>query len=190
MINKTELRKELLSKRLKLDQTMVIEKSVLIVDRLLRHSEYLKAKTIMAYIPIKNEVNIKRLIEQAWKDQKQILLPKVDPVNKRMEVYPVVHWNELELGNFQIPEPKIGVIPPFPIADIDVVLIPGVSFDQDGFRLGYGGGYYDRFFDRFDVLPYRIGIAFDMQIVDKLPVEQHDYPVNEVITEKNEVGES
>ncbi len=187
MISKKELRKELMTKRLNMTFDEVKKKSIIIIEKIIEQKIYRNAKTIMVYMPIKNEVAIEALIESAWADQKIVLFPKVNPITKMMDVYKVTDWNGLEKGNYGIPEPKIGGIPPFPVEEIDVVLIPGVGFDEQGFRLGYGGGYYDRFFDRFEALPYKIGVAFEMQVINQLPVEHHDYPVDEVITERRNV---
>jgi len=94
---------------------------------------------------------------------------------------------ELEIGTYQLLEPIVDKKMPFPISNIEVVLIPGVAFDRNGYRLGYGGGYYDRFFANCLTPMYKIGIAYDIQIIDHLPVLKHDYPVDEIITEEQKI---
>lgn len=182
--NKKELRKEYKMLRNQMDLTNVEKKSKLIVEKVIDSDFFVKAKNIMVYVPYKNEVDIRKVFEIAWERRKQILVPKTDSLTKKMEPYVIKSWDELIIGNYNIYEPNNNKKKPFLIDKIDVILVPGIIFARDGYRIGYGGGYYDRFFERFKDLPLIVGIAYDFQILDFLPNDNYDYPVSEIITDE------
>ncbi|MFV9511846.1 5-formyltetrahydrofolate cyclo-ligase [Tepidibacillus sp. LV47] len=181
---KKNLRQFFLEKRNQLDSFTVKEKSEKINQNLLTHPLYQLSQRVMVYLSFKNEVDLKGLIEHAWKQGKQVIAPKTNSKTKQIDPYLIRSWSELEKGILGILEPKTCDKNPFPLKEIELVLVPGLAFDYQGYRLGYGGGYYDRFFDRFAKPPYRIGIAYDFQRVPHLPRDDHDYPVDEICTEK------
>ncbi|TCS79569.1 5-formyltetrahydrofolate cyclo-ligase [Tepidibacillus fermentans] len=181
---KESLRRFFTEKRNQLDPKIVRNTSAKIVQHLLHHPIYQNSNTLMVYLSFRNEVDLTLLIENAWQQRKKVIVPKTNPTNKQMVPYFIQSWNELEEGNYGILEPLICDKNPFPIDQIELVLVPGLAFDQEGYRLGYGGGYYDRFFDRYRKLPYLIGVAYDFQLVQHLPRDDHDYSVNEICTEK------
>ena len=184
---KIELRKELIKKRNDLNSNKMKQFSSIISDKIINNCYFQKASNILAYIPCRNEVDIRDVIEKAWQLNKRIIIPKTDLIEKQIYPYLINSWQELELGNYQLLEPTIDKKKPFPITDIEVVLIPGVAFDKNGYRLGYGGGFYDRFFSNYQTNFYKIGIAYDFQIFNQLPVLKHDFPVDEIITEKQKL---
>jgi len=132
------------------------------------------AKSIMFYYPHKNEVDTLPIIQNLI-GKKIILLPVV----KGKDLYPVSikDLSNLKDGYAGIKEP---VGEPFNPKLIDIVVVPAVAFDKHGYRLGYGKGYYDRFLTKTDAL--KIGFAYDFQILDKIDSEQHDIPVDIIIT--------
>ncbi|OEG00263.1 5-formyltetrahydrofolate cyclo-ligase [Vulcanibacillus modesticaldus] len=184
---KAKMRKEYLEKRNLLSSKDVEQYSMIISEKILSHPSFVNAKTIMAYIPFRNEVDIRLVIEKAWAIGKQILVPKTEPKIKKIEPYLISSWEDLELGHFNVYEPITLNKKPFNGAEIDLVLVPGVAFDKKGYRLGYGGGYYDRFFNHNKMIQNKIGIAYDFQILEQLPIDNHDYPVKELITEKRNI---
>lgn len=183
-IEKKELREKYLKIRSNINSTITKRDSEIISKKIISHHLFQKARNIMIYLPFKNEVDIKIVIESAWDKNKQVLAPKIEPSIKKINPYIIKSWNDLELGFYQIYEPKDDDKNPFPIEEIELVLVPGVAFDKNGYRLGYGGGYFDRFFDQFNIPPYRLAVAFDFQVVDQIPIFSHDIPMNEIITEK------
>lgn len=181
---KAELRKELIKKRNNLSVNEINQFSELISDKIIGNLYFQKANNILAYISFRNEVDVSKIIEKAWNLNKQVLIPKTNLTKKNIQPYEINSWGELQIGNYQLLEPIIDNKETFPIADVEVVLVPGVAFDKNGYRLGYGGGFYDRFFATCQTTLYKIGVAYDFQVIDELPVLDHDCIVNEIITEK------
>ncbi|NDI34707.1 5-formyltetrahydrofolate cyclo-ligase [Chengkuizengella sediminis] len=142
---------------------------------------------IMMYMPFKNEVDITSLMDWCWKSGGTVFLPKVVQ-NNEMEIHLIKKLNDVEVGKFGILEPKSDTDTCHDISQIEVVIVPGIAFNQSGGRLGFGGGYYDRFFSRYDKLgfkePFKIAVGYEIQIVEYVPIEVHDYMMDQVITEK------
>ena len=145
--------------------------------------QYLHADTIMAYLPMPTEVDTTYLILRAWEEGKQVVVPKV--VWKQHRIIPVeidtLDSEQIAL-NRNVPEPAEGM--PIPPSEIDLVVVPGLGFDRNGFRLGRGGGFYDRFLSDADLHARLCGLAFQEQIVDEIPREEHDMKVGLVCTDK------
>jgi 5-formyltetrahydrofolate cyclo-ligase len=139
-------------------------------------AEYSAAKTVMFYAPIKQEVDTTGMISLALREKTVCL-----PVVRGGEIVPVEVEDEswLARGRFGIIEPRAGN--PVDAKDIDVVIVPGIGFDVRGNRLGYGRGYYDRFLKTARAA--KIGLAYDFQVVEALPVHDHDVRVDRIITE-------
>ena len=97
-------------------------------------------------------------------------------------------WNDLEPGSYGILEPKKDKIIEMLIESIDIIIVPGVGFDELGCRLGHGAGYYDNLLKK-SINATHIGLAFEFQIVEKVPIESHDLPVDIIITEKDSQNE-
>lgn len=179
---KCKIRQRILTKRRNLDKSYVENVSKKIYQRLKNISEYQKARTIMFYVSKDNEVETHKMIEDTIKIGKHVCVPYTDRLNKR--IYPVMIKDlekDLELGSFGVLEPKKKNKTDTNF--IDLIITPGIAFDKDGYRLGWGKGYYDRFLGETGKVP-KIGLAFEFQIVPKLPRDRHDIPVDMVITEK------
>lgn len=185
-LSKEELRKAFLKMRVNFDSKKIEEYSDIVSKSILSHYLYNEMKNIMVYISFKNEVNLKYLIEQSWMNGKNIFIPKTNIVAHTMQPYQINSWDDTIKGNYNLIEPKNNLTP-FPIDEIELVLVPGIVFDRKGNRLGYGGGYYDRFFSQFIVHPFRIGVCYEFQLIDNLPSEQHDLPMNEIVTEESNI---
>lgn len=129
----------------------------------------------MLYYPHKNEVDTLSVIKHLLDDGKTVLLPKVS--HKHILPIKIEDLESVQTGYAGIKEPEGEIFG----GEIDLIVVPAVAFDRKGYRLGYGKGFYDRFLeDRKDSL--KVGFAFDFQILDKLPVEPHDVPVDLIIT--------
>lgn len=181
-MNKKELRSYVLSLREGLTEDEIKSKSLIIADRLLSLSFYFKAAVIMAYMDYKKEVRTLTVIERAMKDGKRVVLPLTKPDTHELILVEVRDLNrDIATGFKGIKEPVYEnkrIVAP---GDVDLILVPGVVFDERGYRIGYGGGYYDRFLNK--TCATKIGLAFELQI-HPVPEDVHDVRVDYVVTEK------
>ena len=179
---KEVIRKDILKIRMNMPKSEVIEKSEKIKNRLFEISKYRNAQTILFYISYDNEVYTHNMIKESMSRGKTIVVPKSDKKNRKLILSELTNWKDLEVGAYNILEPKKNYIKEVSIESIDLIIVPGVVFDRNGNRIGHGMGYYDRLLKKSHNIP-RIGLAFEFQIVKKIPIESHDLPVNKIITE-------
>lgn len=177
MERKQQIRAELKKKRDTLTRDETRQLSAGICDRIESQPWFLPSEVLYFYYPLGNEVNLLPLAEKALTLGKQIAFPRVSGMD--MDFYQVSSLTEFEEGNFHVMEPIGAKI--IHRADA-LVLVPGLGFDSQGGRMGYGKGYYDRYFSRFPEC-HKVGIAYAIQLVKKLPGDAHDVPMDEVITE-------
>ncbi len=179
---KERVRQELKAKRLLLTEEEVRRKSRQIVKRMRELLKELKADSFLFFHPIKNEPDITPLAQKLIGEGKRVAFPKV----KGKEIVPirVNSLKELLPGKFGIMEPPYA--PERVIREFDAVFVPGIAFDRKGYRIGFGGGYYDRLLEKLPVKA-KIGVCFDFQLLDKVPTQPFDVPVDFVITEKTMV---
>lgn len=161
-----QIRKEIQNKK---------EKSKSIVHQIINHSKYKEAHVIACYCSLNDEVNLDEIFFDAWSKGKRIVVPKVK--GQTMDFYEIKNMDELEIQSYGIREPKHEVI--FEKNKIDLIFVPGVVFDLDGNRMGFGKGYYDRYLSDLDV--YKIGVCFQEQICEHVPTNQYDIQMNEVV---------
>jgi 5-formyltetrahydrofolate cyclo-ligase len=144
--------------------------------------------TLLTFMPIRSEVDITALTRWWWEAGFHVAVPKVDKALQSMEAYEITSFEELEPGAWGIPEPRTMASRVITPASIDVIIVPGLAYDRQGGRLGYGSGFYDRFLRSYDVIglphPFKLGVCFDIQLQDELPMEQHDLHVDRMITEE------
>lgn len=176
MITKNEIRETIKKQREALDPLNKQKLDELIIEKINKKSEFKTSHTILFYISHKNEVDLKNLIVDSLKE-KIIVLPKVKEDN--LTLHQINSFDDLEKGAYGILEPKQDT-KIFNPAEIDLAFIPGVAFDSQGHRIGFGKGYYDKLNKELKCL--KIGIAYDFQIVDEIPFEPHDVPVDLLIT--------
>ncbi|WP_312114447.1 5-formyltetrahydrofolate cyclo-ligase [Brevibacillus reuszeri] len=142
------------------------------------------AKAIMAFHPFGAELDILPFVEQARGRGQEIWLPLTLLAERRLVPYVFSGPEMLKQGVYGIWEPDSERAVEADIAKLDVVLVPGVAFDRSGGRMGYGGGFYDRFLAGLKERPYLLGVGFSMQVVDHVPLEPHDIPLDAVVTEE------
>ena len=142
MDTKKEIRKKVFAARKQRTDAWVEEMSKVITQRVAALPAFKHADRILAYADYNHEVITEYLIEEAWKAGKEVAVPKV--VGKDMVFYKLTDFSQLEPGYFQIPEPASGEIVEWPTA---LMIMPGVAFDRENHRVGYGGGFYDRYTD-------------------------------------------
>lgn len=159
------------------------KKSDIIKNKLFNEEEYRKAKLVMFYVSLKDEVNTLSMIDEALKAGKRVCVPVILKEEKRLIAGEIKDRKEdLESQHFGIYQPKNGKVKEVPLEDIDMIVVPGVAFDMNNVRLGRGHGYYDRFLCGLPDTTKTIGLAFDFQVVDNLPKDSHDIPVWKTIT--------
>ncbi len=181
---KEEIRKKIKKMRMDLSEQEVSNNSESINESLISTQYFKDANLIMAYVDYKNEVLTKKIINYSLKMGKRIAVPITEIKTKKMTPSEIINYSDdLKCGNYGIMEPKNECIRPVDPEEIDIILIPGVSFDINGNRLGYGAGYYDRFLLRLNDNAVKIALAYEMQILKNVYPEEHDIPVDFVITE-------
>lgn len=169
---------ELLRKQAGIDRQA---KSRIITQKLFEHAAVVKANTILFYASLPGEVDTFAMINKAFELKKHICLPLV--VENQREMIPTLTKTmaDLEKGPHGILQPRPDDSNRVALSDIDAVIVPGLAFDRSNNRLGRGAGYYDRFLSALPASTATIGLAFDFQMLDRLPVEEHDVPLSCVI---------
>lgn len=180
MISKINLRKKYQYLRNQLSLQEVFRCSETISQKILSSVHYANASVVFVYMAMLNEVNLESLIIEALSENKLVAIPKIE--SRRMTFYQLTHIDAVKLGHFNILEPISDAIIS-PCAN-DLVIVPGIVFDRRGYRIGYGGGYYDKFLGNLQRDIRTIGVCYDAQIVPELPKDNHDLPVQEIYTEK------
>lgn len=183
-MNQDHLRQELLTKRKMMLNEDVLRKSKSIAQTMINHDLFQNSACCLYYYPIHNEVDVRSVVEYAWKKGKEVLFPRIE--GDTLSFFAVTNFNGFQPGPFGIPEPQPKNWQPencFPVdlGRIDLIIVPGIAFDLQGYRLGYGKGYYDRLLRKAPAST--IGIAYDFQIVDTIYPQEHDVPVQQIITE-------
>ena len=184
MLDKASARHGILAARDALTHDERLVKSSAIGLKLIEQAEYIDSGTILFYLSFRSEAATRKMIETALVAGKKVLLPKVDRKAHRLKLFEVKDLvRELEAGYMGIYEPVEGVARPAAPEEADMVVVPGVGFDESGRRLGYGGGYYDRLIETLRPDASLVALAFDSQVVDEIPAEEHDKKVDKIITE-------
>ncbi|HSV43334.1 MAG TPA: 5-formyltetrahydrofolate cyclo-ligase [Candidatus Bathyarchaeia archaeon] len=159
-----------------------LRKSSVIQEKLFHDPDFERSKTVLFYASFSGEVETFGAMRQAMMLGKRVGLPIVNVKKKTMLPRRVTSLeDDLEYGPYTIKQPKGDSTKEIDLSEIDLVLVPALAFDRQGYRLGRGAGYYDRFLESFPHIPH-IGLAFDFQILDRLPVEPHDRPVTKIIS--------
>lgn len=175
MITKQELRQQI---RLRKQQSCPADESVAIIGHLKQEKHIIQAHTLLLYSALSDEVQTQDFRDELVSKGKKVLLPRV--LNStEMELRHYSGRQDLEQGAFGIMEPIGDVFTDY--RKIDVAIIPGIAFDTQGHRLGRGRGYYDRFLSGLSNTVYKIGVCFPWQIVDAVPVDDNDIPMDIVI---------
>ena len=171
-MDKKELRQIMLEKRKNILNKE--EKSTIIVEKIKKLNILKKSQVIALYKRMKDEVSLEALIDDALMHQKVVLLPKI--MDKQMVFIEINEKTKYQKSNFNVWEPISDKIYD---GQIDLMLIPGVCFDKKNNRLGFGKGYYDKYLGQKDT--YKIGICFKEQIIDSIPKEEWDIPMDLII---------
>ena len=185
MLDSTQLRKDILAARNKLTQLEIDTKSLAIQHRLLELEQLQKRQSIFVYVSFRSEVATLLLIDTLIEMGKTVIVPITRITEKRLDAIRITNrLTDLVPGYCNIPEPNDALCATAAVApeEIETILLPGSVFDERGGRFGYGGGYYDRFLAKVPTAA-RIGLAFELQIIDKAPLQEHDELLDLVVTE-------
>lgn len=186
MIDAAQLRKDILAARNRLSREEIAEKSAAITRTLLDLDQVRNRRSIFVYVSFRSEVATFDLLDRLIAMGKTVSVPITRIQEKRLDAVHIVNpATDLMPGYCNIPEPKEELCLTRQIApqEIETILLPGSVFDERGGRFGYGGGYYDRLLEQVPSAA-RIGLAFEMQIVERAPLKEHDQLLDLVVTEQ------
>lgn len=164
-------------------QEEVISKSKAVTEKFLNSEWFKNSNTIMSYISIKNEIDLQEINETIIKLGKTLVLPVIDNNGENMKSVKVDTLENLKEKKFGVMEPDFGE--EIKYNEIDLVIVPGVAFDINGNRIGFGKGYYDRFLRGYN--GKTIVLAYDFQVLESIETEEHDEKVEEIITELRDI---
>ena len=165
-------------KRDSFDKALLEQYSQQICEKLLRCDDIKKAKTIFTYVSMGSEVDTRAFIEALLSMGKKVCVPVV--CGRELSLSYMESFEDLATSKFGIPEPSPEAFTPCGEGEVDVAVVPGLAFDKKGFRIGYGGGYYDKILPRISAV--RIGICYDFCLVDDVFPKPHDVRVDYVIS--------
>lgn len=169
------VRELLAQKRRILTKDVIQQESALVLTQVEQLSAFQTAKTVLIYYPMHNEVDLLPLIKR-YKKEKTFLFPVVH--RRSMTVAPYEGNAKMHRGKYKIPEPTT----PAYKGNIDMILLPAVGFDKQCNRLGRGGGYYDKYLARVKKETVLVGVGYDFQLIDEVPIGRHDKRMDYVIT--------
>lgn len=153
-------------------------------ETLTEWSLFNQAQVIASFVSFRSEVSTQWINQWILDQGKTLLLPKVDVSSNTLKFYEVYSLNTLKKGRYGILEPDEVLCKAVPIEAIELVLTPGLAFDEEGYRLGYGGGFYDKVFSSAPKSTVRVGIGFSCQSVKSLPHESFDLPIHYFVSEQ------
>ena len=179
-VPKSEIRKQYKEKRGELSPETVKEKSIIAEEFFINCEFFKNAASVMLYIPLKNETDTEIIINKCFEEDKRVSLPVTSPVN--FEITPhIAHKNTVfNKGTFNVFEPQNTEISE--ISQVDVVLVPGIAFDKNGARIGFGKGCYDKLLKNYKGI--KVGFCYDFQVLSELPVDENDVTMDYIVTEK------
>jgi 5-formyltetrahydrofolate cyclo-ligase len=156
-----------------------------IVDRFVGLPEFAKATTVMFYVDVRSEVRTRQHLPEALASGKRIVIPYC--VDGELELFHLESMDELSLGMYRIlePKPELRAVASkrVQIEELDLIMVPGVAFDRRGGRSGHGKGYYDKLLEHARPDTPLVALAFECQMFDEVPMQDHDVFMDKVITE-------
>ncbi|MFL0196337.1 5-formyltetrahydrofolate cyclo-ligase [Clostridium sp. WILCCON 0269] len=180
-MNKFYIRKAMKEKRDNLPKLDKEKLDSIIFEKIIGSEEYNKAKSIFIFVSYKSEVDTHRIIKRALKEGKLVCVPKVIYKDGGMEAVRIYKFNDLKEGAYKILEPQNTSLEKIEETSIDLSYVPGMAFDKNGGRIGYGGGYYDRFLKKVRVDSKKIGLAYSFQVLNEIPMEKYDVFMDDII---------
>ena len=183
MSMKQPIRKQIKAVLKGMSPEVAAAKSIAIAHRVAHLELFRTAGTVLLYLPIPGEVDVLPIAQAAWRVGKKVLAPTACDHCRAMRAILCCPMNE-EMFHIQhgLRQPS-RLLGELPVDQIDLVVVPAIAFDSKCNRLGRGGGFYDRFIGRPDVRARTIGVAFSEQIIENLPLQEYDRPVDVVVTD-------
>lgn len=161
-----------------------LERSARAQARLIETPEFKKARTVMVYHSDPSEVSSHDIVLACLAEGKRVSMPRTTRGTRTMQIREILDVRrDLETSRFGTFKEPLGILPTIAHEQIDLIVVPGRVFDEKGQRLGRGAGYYDRFFAKDGVRAVAAALAFDCQIVEEVPIEPHDHPMDLIVTE-------
>ncbi|GKV54294.1 5-formyltetrahydrofolate cyclo-ligase [Sporosarcina sp. NCCP-2222] len=181
-MGKSVARKEVMSLLKEMERTVYEKKSAAICKRFIESDYFARAHTIGVTLSRFPEVDTRPIIEEGWRLGKRIVVPRCLPSTREMDFREITSFDCLETVYMNLKEPIVEQTIAVDRSNIDLQIVPGVVFSNEGYRIGFGGGYYDRYLQEFagDL----VSLAFACQTGKRIPVESHDIPVDTIITEE------
>lgn len=177
--SKAELRKTLLFARKRIVKKA--SKDIDIASKLIETDEFKNASQILLYMALDDEINIDALVDFARIKGKSVAVPYCVNNNGDMEFYYINTLDDLVVGSFGVREPNIDICKKVTDFDKSIIIVPGIAFDTNGYRLGYGKGYYDRFLQNHTLISF--GLCYNSLVLNQLPIDDFDKSVDYIITE-------
>lgn len=177
---KDNLRKAVKAKLSELRLPQYEDQSYNAAQQLFQNDEWIEASTVAITVSKAPEVDTFQIIRKGWEQGKRIVVPKCEPESRKLDFRELKRFSELESVYYGLFEPIVSETNSVSPDGIDLVVVPGLAFSKNGYRLGFGGGYYDRFLENYQ--GKTVSLAFKDQIVSEIPVESHDIPVGKIIT--------
>jgi 5-formyltetrahydrofolate cyclo-ligase len=182
---KKRLRQEMKERLAAMSPGEIADRSHAACERLMSLAEFVEASAVMLYLPTPAEIDPSAAALHAWQAGKTVLVPWVDWDHNHMLAVKVDTMDDCETGRHGVRQPPAG--PAWPEQDIDFIVVPALAYDVTGRRLGRGGGFYDRFLATPDLRAVTCGLAFDVQMLDDLPADEHDRPVDLLVTDRQTI---
>lgn len=143
------------------------------------------AESIGVTVSQDSEWDTKGIIEQAWEENKKASVPKSIHKTRELHFYQLDDFDQLEVGYYDLQEPQPEKTIRIEAEDIDLLIVPGIAFSKQGYRIGFGGGFYDRFLSNFP--NHTVSLAYTKQLITDIPVEEHDIPVDLIVNEQETI---
>lgn len=179
---KLRLRKQIIEHMNSLSEERYTTLSEQIAASLYAQKEWVEAKIIGITLSMENEVNTYPIIEKAWEEGKKVVVPKCNKGTRTMSFRKISNFDQLETVYMNLREPIPALTEEVDADEIDLQIVPGVAYTERGERIGYGGGYYDRYLVHYK--GKALSLAYSFQMVEHIPVEPFDKNVEKIITEK------
>ena len=182
-LNKKNIREEIIDKRNNLILDIKQNYDSLIFEEIINSEIYKKSKKIFTYISFGSEVDTIKLIKYSFSNNKEVYVPKINKQTKDMIALKIHNFNNMSVDKWGIIEPNsvdktnIGT-------DFDLIIMPGIAFDKQGNRVGYGGGYYDKYISKLNNTSNLLALAYDFQMIQDIESESHDIKVDFILTNK------
>lgn len=184
-MNKKSFRLAVQNKLSEMSYLDYCERSRILGIRLLDETAMNNAQTIAITLSNRPEIDTTFIIEALWKMNKKVVVPKCSPTDRSMQFFEIESFAQTERAFKNILEPIPQLTEQVEKKNIDLIVVPGVVFDRKGYRIGFGGGYYDRYLTDFE--GPTIALAFNEQVIEAVPREAHDLPVHILITETERI---